>query len=342
MKSNTQGRSTAAIAVWVNCVLAFADDGPHRPADAAMAVEIARFKARNEQVIAAAPVQAVGVDFDFDFVVADAPVAEVVGVVADDAVEAVEAVAVPILGALFGNPVGNDDQAMIKQFEDQFAQQLRPALRTELTFVRLNAEIPPDQRKPIKAAAEAGVKLAARALAEFQQQQMRGGRIQQKAQPNPQKMIRDRMFEVLKTSLPEEQLARLQAEQAQRDALRKNAAILCAIARLDGALCLSAVQRDQIRQAIDSGWQPHWEGWLMLQQYGEHYFPFIPENLIVKYLNPEQKIAFDGLQKINFSFQQDWDGQAVQEDDWWDGGSGKPAPRGPQGVLEFIQNVLMQ
>jgi hypothetical protein len=134
---------------------------------------------------------------------------------------------------------------------------------------------------------------------------------------DPRKTIRDGIARGLKATLNEQQLAKYTEEATRRAATRKQAAILSVVSRLDGSLCLNPEQREKIIGSISSQWQDKWEQWLMLQMYGDQYFPVMPDQFVVPHLNVEQKSVWQGLQKIDFGWWGGQGGEGELNDGWW-------------------------
>ena len=252
----------------------------------------------------------------------------------------IEALAAPFVEALAEklelNGVNAQVDAQVQQWIPQFTEQYRPILAAELNFIRQMCDLAPAQRPKIKAAGEASVKEAAKKMAELQGRQMRGVQ-RNNSQPDPRRIIRDALAKVLKDTLTPEQMAKYTEEATQRTALRKRAAILSVVARLDSTMCLTREQRDKIAESISSGWQDKWEQWLMVAAYGDQYFPMVPDQHVVSHLNVEQKSVWSGLQKVDFGF---WggDGQAQENDGWWGDEPAKPAA--PDGVIRVFGGIL--
>ena len=245
----------------------------------------------------------------------------------------IEALTAPFVEALVGklelNAVNAQADAQMQQWIPQFTEQYRPILTTELNFIRQMCDLAPEQRPKIKAAGEASVKEAARRMAELQGRQMRVRNMVERdnTPPDPRRIIRDALAKALKETLTPEQMAKYTEEATKRTALRKRAAILSVVARLDSTMCLTAEQRDKITESISSGWQDKWEQWLMMSVYGDQYVPLIPDNLLVGDLNADQKAVWNGLQKVDFTF---WGGggEVEQNDGWWgDAPAKKAMPR---------------
>jgi hypothetical protein len=261
-------------------------------------------------------------------------------VLAPAAAQPVAPLAELIIRAFVPNPRNRDvdrREAQIKQVMPQFAQSYRPVLLAELAFIRQMCDIPKEQRIKVKAAGEAGLQQAARTLAE---QQFGGNRVvairrDPRSSPDPRRTVRDSLVEVLKQTLTPEQLAQYTAEAEKRDARRKRAAILSAIAQFDTVLSLTAEQREALHQSIAAHWQERWEQWLSLANYGGQYFPTIPDQVIVSHLNQEQRQVLQGLQRIEIGFSSGAE-EPIPDDGWWG------EPLNPQGGAAVIGDVFFE
>jgi hypothetical protein len=208
-------------------------------------------------------------------------------------------------------------EAQIKQILPHFVQQLQPVLAAELAFIRQFCDVPKEVRPKIKAAGEASLQQAARALAG--QQFQNDGNLFGRGNPrsDPRQLIAEALSAAVKEHLSAEQFAMYSAESAKRTARRKEAAILCAVSRLDESLWLTIKQREQISAAIAANWQGKWEQWVLLHRYGGMYFPVIPDEHVVFCLNEEQKSVWNGLQKVDFGGWGGFEGQVPEDDGWW-------------------------
>ena len=212
----------------------------------------------------------------------------------------------------------NVDDAQNDALTQQFLVQFRPLLTEELGFVRLVcSDLSKEQRPKIKAAGEASLKQAAKEMGQFQNRQNQGIAIQARIQPEPRKMIREAVDKALRETLTAEQIQRFSREATARKEQRKRAAILCVVSRLDGCLSLNADQREKIIDSITSHWEDKWEQWLMINVYGDQYFPEMPEQYVAPILNPDQKSVWNGLQKINLGGWWGNNGQNPPSDGWW-------------------------
>ena len=251
-----------------------------------------------------------------------------------------EVLAAP-LQALFGiggvgleMPAAADMVAQNDAMAVQFQQQFRPFLMEELNFVRLVcSDLPKQQRLKIKSAGEAGLKQAAKTMAELQgrQNQVRILKNPAAEVPEPRSLIRQAITKALQESLTEEQMTRYKREAADRAAHRKQAAILSVVSRLDGCLFLNEDQRTKIINEISSHWLDKWEQWLMLSSYGPEYFPQMPDELVTAHLDGDQKSVYQGLQKLDFGFW--WGGMQNEQNDGWWGDEPANAEGGLNGVI---------
>lgn len=193
----------------------------------------------------------------------------------------------------------------------QYVQLLQPTMWRELDFVRQTCDLTPDQRPKVKAAADAAVKEAARAMLKPQRQP---------TTMIASKAVRDSIHDALKQTLTADQLEHFKTEATAREAATKKAAIQSVVSQIDGALFLTQEQREKICAALDSNWQPEWEHWLSMRehQFGEQYLPQVPDQQITPHLTAEQQTVWRGLQKISFNSWQN-NGRRQPDDAWWTG-----------------------
>jgi hypothetical protein len=240
------------------------------------------------------------------------------------------------------------NDAMIQQFQ----QQLRPAMTSELGFVRLIcSDLTPEQRKKIKASAQAGLKEAAKATLNQQNgQRVRVAGARGKSN-EARAIIRDSIEAAMKESVSEELLNRYIEATSKRTERRKQTAIVFVIARMDNQLYLTPEQRDKIAASITAKWQPAWEKWPELTAFGQTSLPNIPAQLVVPHLNPEQKAVWNGLPKTDQNGFAGWNQQQNQDPDndgWWgtdgeDGADGKNAEEKPAvGAIQILGNGVLE
>jgi hypothetical protein len=199
----------------------------------------------------------------------------------------------------------NADDARLQQY----VQLLQPTMWRELDFVRQVCDLTPEQRPKVKSAADAAVKEAAKAMLKPQRQPQ---------QVFAAKLVREGLNEALKKTLSAEQLEKFTAEETSREAAMKKAAIQGVVSQIDGALFLSKEQREKITAALDASWQPEWEHWLFMHQFDGQYLPQVPDQPVVPHLSAEQRVVWQGLQKVTIN---SWhnNGRRQADDAWWTG-----------------------
>jgi len=202
------------------------------------------------------------------------------------------------------------------------AQQWRPTLVVELSFIRLVCpNLPPQQRVVVKAAGEQALFSAADAAATPRAMALNG--VALKA-ASPQALIRTALSDALHEVLPADQWERFAAESEARAERRKTAVIRLVVEHLDEALYLTTEQRDQISRSLADHWQSAWENWLQLR-YARN-LPVMPEDIVTPYLDRDQRIAWEKIPKVQLGNQVmhvNMGNVAPENTDWWD----EAAPR---------------
>jgi hypothetical protein len=221
-------------------------------------------------------------------------------------------IATLVLFSLLRTPARGQEEADGRV--QQYVGLLMPSMWQELDFVRQVCDLTPEQRPKVKAAGEAAVRVAAKNML---QPQRAGGHLPTAGVQT----IHDGIHTALEKTLTTEQLERYLAEDASRTAATKQATISHVVSRLDGIMFLTKEQREKITTALDSNWQRDWEHWLTMHQYGDQYFPQIPDQHVVPHINREQKVVWDGLQKTTI-YGWNNNGRRRVDDTWWDA---KPA-----------------
>ncbi|MDB5349866.1 MAG: hypothetical protein JWN86_1113 [Planctomycetota bacterium] len=194
----------------------------------------------------------------------------------------------------------------------QFTQQYRPVLASELQFVRVVCEPTKEQRKEIAREGEAAFTDAMKTLAAAQLRGRVGNRIvflgavapaqavgAAAANTEPRYLIQSGLAAAMRKHLSAEQLARYQVEIDKRNADRKELTVHNLVSILDQHLVLTAVQRDQLCDAMLQNWSENWLGTMEILSYNQQYFPTIPDKVIAPILNKTQKKIWDGTQKIS-------------------------------------------
>jgi hypothetical protein len=208
-------------------------------------------------------------------------------------------------------PAGAQLDAQVQQFLQQF----RPLFRAEYYFISRVCDLAPDQRKQVARVGEQAVHDAAKTFAELQQKMMQGGWQQGTQYPEPQKVLEDVLCTSLTGLLSPAQRARYQEEIDKRVANRKQVALDNLVAKLDSDLVLTAAQRDKISESLKSHWNDSWSQSMQMLMNIEHFFPNIPDNLIVPFLTDNQKKSWQRIprnQNVFFGFH--FGGMEVEND----------------------------
>ena len=194
-------------------------------------------------------------------------------------------------------------QAQRQQILVQTAiQQLRSHLRVEYHFIRRACELTPEQRRQIARAGE-------RALRETAAQNV--GRnlnaaqvviVNGQARPSiprftdPMKPISEGLARAVERYLTPDQIARYKDEVKRRDAHWKQVGLEAILARLDSDLLLTENQRDEIMDSLSDHWDEMWAQSVTALMNLEHYFPPIPDERIVPFLDGPQKEIWNASQ----------------------------------------------
>jgi hypothetical protein len=187
----------------------------------------------------------------------------------------------------------------------QFIQQFRPLFRAEYYFLRRICDLAPDQRKQVAREGERAVHDAAKKFAELQQKMMQGGWQAGTQYPEPQKVLEDVLSQSVTGLLSPAQRARYKEEIDKRIAYRKQVALDNLVAKLDSDLVLTALQREKISESLSSHWNESWSQSMQMLMNIEHFFPNIPDKLVVPFLTDNQKKSWQRIprnQNVFFGF----------------------------------------
>lgn len=222
---------------------------------------------------------------------------------AESKVEVIEvrAVAAPVaVDVVAPAPVMVAQNNNLDPLINQFTQQFRPVLRTELHFIKSVCAPTTEQQKKIAREGHKALSAAVKKYAQNQQQMMqgqwRGG-----TQPDPRKLVQKGLLEAAKAHLTSEQVARYEAEIARRDADFQVVAVHNIVCKLDQELILTAEQREKLSEAMTKGWQDSWGGSLEMFMYGNEYLPVLPDKIVMPILDPIQKKVWTTAQKTQMN-----------------------------------------
>lgn len=178
----------------------------------------------------------------------------------------------------------------------QFTHHYRSLLRAHMHLVRSVCDLTDDQRRKLHQAGEAALKEAATRSAEQQVKVMRG-RSLTRIIDGP-RFLDEAVQAAVKTHLSADQAGRYRKELEECLANQKWVVVCNLVAMLDDELCLSAEQRDQIRQSITAHWSERWLQTFEVLQYGHQFLRRVPDLCIVPFLTETQQVLWQGSQQV--------------------------------------------
>jgi hypothetical protein len=188
----------------------------------------------------------------------------------------------------------------IQFLKEQFVQQGRPLIRSELMFVRHVCCLTADQTRPIAREAEQVFEKIAEKLADDQF----NGRLRvvamgnQPATPQPYEQLQEILAVSLKKHLNPAQWDRYQAETQKRTADRKEAGVRFLTESLTRDLTLSDRQRELVSQAIAKSWDDRWSLAVDYLFLGSSYYPQGLDGAIMSLLDDAQTKVWRSAEKL--------------------------------------------
>jgi hypothetical protein len=186
-----------------------------------------------------------------------------------------------------------DDDAFVRQVEQQYAAQFRHMLKSELHFMRVVTEPTKPQYDKIAVDGEAGMKPVARAFA----QSMRGVA---QFKGDPRTPLIETIGKSVKANLSPDQAASYQKELDLRIAARKRLFVTNVVAMIDRAVILQPGQRDKLGEILAANWDDSWQ--IQVLMYGGQYYPALPEAKIRPVLSEAQQKVWQGITKSTVRF----------------------------------------
>jgi hypothetical protein len=192
-------------------------------------------------------------------------------------------------------------EATLKDLIDQTAEEYRPFVLSELHFLRTVCGLTKEQCKLIAREARRLLDKTARADGRFKHDKTKKGALggASLSEPDPSDpcgRLERGLMKIVQDRLTPLQAKHYEEELRKRKTHRKAAGVRGLVARLDGALMLTADQRDQISASLAANWSDAW-GTLALLDDGEQ-FPRVPDRFITPLLRPAQKKVWEKLEKI--------------------------------------------
>jgi hypothetical protein len=201
-----------------------------------------------------------------------------------------------------------DVQAAVQADDDPrlaaLRNQYQPLLKVELSFANRVCQWTAEQRKTAIEAANAWLREFARDNAKNQQAFQGGfvvfagngpfGGVAAAPDP-PEKGLREK----LRDAMTEEQKAKYEAEKAKRENFQAEAQIDSVIAIMDQRLNLSPDQRRALQRSLRKNWKQDWAPPLQMFIQMSEYMPAVPDEFVVPHLTPEQRVQWQGMQKLS-------------------------------------------
>jgi hypothetical protein len=222
--------------------------------------------------------------------------------------------------------VANNNDAFVKQMEQQYGARLKQLQRSELHFMRVVCQPTKQQFEKIAAAGDAelnaNVKKLGTAIAEQRMGRARGNA----HPPDSRKQITAGITGKVKETLSPEQAANYEKELQERSAARRKFVVTSLVWGIDRRLVLSAEQRAKISEILQKNYKDTWNDMQMVMQGGQ-YFPTVPDDKINPILTDTQKAVWRNVQKGNVFFGTNeldlFQGVDVEAEVWIDAGAKK-------------------
>jgi hypothetical protein len=214
----------------------------------------------------------------------------------------------------------------------QFVQQGRPMMRSEVLLVHSLYHLPKDKLRSLVKGAETALEAISKEMAEYQQG---GQRVMLKGQnsSNPEwaKRLQEAIAADFKKQLTPTQFAGYQSEVDKRFAEHKEMGVRFMVDAIDRELLLSPKQRDQLLATLGPKWEEGWSTYLEYIMYGNQFFPQEVDRLVTPVLDETQKKVWQGTQRVSglWGFGGVWGMQNGQDplQEFLDEGKEKPAAK---------------
>ena len=193
---------------------------------------------------------------------------------------------------------------VVKNFENQYRQHFESLMNAELHFAAAVCTMSTRERRFLKEASNAWLKVALREFATGQHQmqngagrfvivQRNGNQIVQRrgnsAATDPSTLMVDGIQKACEAILPPDVFANYQQEIEHRAASQRTAAAQAMIVELDGQLVLTADQRERMLARLLENWDDQWSTQLPLFVQGGQFVPQIPQEIVIEILTENQK-----------------------------------------------------
>jgi predicted transcriptional regulator len=208
-----------------------------------------------------------------------------------------------LIDELFDGPMQGGDQAAEPAIA--MANQIKPLLVVEVSFARRAANLDDDQVRALVEKSRAGWLKCAKDSMQGNQQMM-GNAVWFGNVERNQVNLPDELAKVVATAIKQvasdQQLAAYEQQLAARNEFRKQATLDEIVCMIDGELLLDEQQRQALRESLEKRWKDSWASNIeALQQFGDQYFPVLPDAAVTPHLTPKQKSRWNSLQKVSAS-----------------------------------------
>lgn len=116
---------------------------------------------------------------------------------------------------------------------------------------------------------------------------------------DPRGRIRAKLSAEAEANLSPEQFALYRREVSARAAFEKSVALQNLVASLDRILLLTVDQRAEVLGALEEGWNPEWDPYVLNSLAARRRLPNIPSRLLEPFLTTDQKSAWESAAKFD-------------------------------------------
>lgn len=201
----------------------------------------------------------------------------------------------PAEPAAAGNEDDNPQTAALRA-------QIEPIVKVELSFANRACGWTKDERVAAAGAAKVWIRDFARA-------HLRDNGLRNRLMivrgngaivgPNQQSDVEKELVAALVKQMTDAQRTAYEAERAKRAELRRDASIENIVSLLDDRLDLTPEQRGLVSQSLREKWSDDWAPSLEMFVHLPDYVPAVPDGLIEPHLTPQQRVLWQGVQKIS-------------------------------------------
>jgi hypothetical protein len=197
--------------------------------------------------------------------------------------------------------VNANANANLNPMIQQFTQQGRPLMRSEVLLVYSLFHPSKVQLRALVKGAEAALETTSKEMAEFQQNGAQPAGVLGQAAKNPDwtMKLQEAIAVDFKKQLSPQQFSRYQSEVDKRFADRKAAGLRYLVDAVDRELLLSPKQRDQLTEKLASKWDESWAMYLEYIMYGNQFFPQDVDRVVIPVLDETQKKVWNSTQKVS-------------------------------------------